>query len=472
MRKTKIICTLGPASDSDEMIRELMLAGMNCARFNFSHGSHEEHKARFDKVIAARRELDLPVATLLDTKGPEIRLRDFENGSIELKEGQHFTLTTDETVIGNENIVSVTFKEMTHDVIPGSTILIDDGLVALSVESIEGNDIHCVVMNGGKISNKKGVNIPNIDVSMPFISEKDRSDIIFGCELGFEYLAASFTRTAQDILDIREILDEHGGHMKIIAKIESMQGVKNIDEILDVVDGIMVARGDLGVEVPLEDVPIIQKMIIKKCIKRGKICVTATQMLDSMIHNPRPTRAEATDVANAVYQGTTAIMLSGETAAGKYPLQTVRTMARIAARTEEDVDYKEQMQERIAVSQTSQTRAISHAATTLANDIHAKALIVVTMSGYTGRRISSYHPTIPVIACTVRESVACQMNVLFGVQPLIIPQQEKAELLFTSAISAAKKAGYVQTGDSVVLAAGVPLGISGKTNMLRVMEVE
>ena len=319
MRKTKIICTLGPASESEETIKELMLAGMNCARFNFSHGSHEEHKARFDTVIRLRRELGLPVATLLDTKGPEIRLRDFENGSVVLEEGQHFTLTTDENVVGNQDRVSVTFKEMTNDVIPGSTILIDDGLVALSVESIEGSEIHCVVMNGGKISNKKGVNIPNIDVSMPFISEKDRSDIIFGCELGFEYLAASFTRTAQDILDIREILDAHNSKMKVIAKIESMQGVKNIDSILDVVDGIMVARGDLGVEVPLEDVPVIQKMIIKKCIKRGKIVVTATQMLDSMIHNPRPTRAEATDVANAVYQGTTAIMLSGETAAGKYP---------------------------------------------------------------------------------------------------------------------------------------------------------
>lgn len=472
MRKTKIICTLGPASESEEVIKELMLSGMNTARFNFSHGSHEEHKARFDKVIRLRRELGLPVATLLDTKGPEIRLRDFENGSVELKEGQCFTLTTDENFIGNEEKVSVTFKEMTNDVIPGSTILIDDGLIALSVEKIEGQDIHCKVMNGGKISNKKGVNIPNVDVSMPFISEKDRGDIIFGCELGFEYIAASFTRTAQDILDIKEILDAHDSNMKIIAKIESMQGVKNVDDILDVADGVMVARGDLGVEVPLEDVPVIQKMIIAKAIKKGKIVVTATQMLDSMIHNPRPTRAEATDVANAVYQGTTAIMLSGETAAGKYPVKAVRTMAKIAARTEQDVDYEEQIKERVAVSHTSQTRAVSHAATTLAADIDAKAIIVVTMSGYSGRRISSYHPTIPVIACAVRESVACQMNLLFGVQPLTIPQQEKADLLFSAAISAAKKAGLVQTGDSVVLAAGVPLGISGKTNMIRVMDVD
>lgn len=472
MRKTKIICTLGPASESEEVIKELMLSGMNTARFNFSHGSHEEHKARFDKVIRLRRELGLPVATLLDTKGPEIRLRDFENGNVELKEGQCFTLTTDENFIGNEEKVSVTFKEMTNDVIPGSTILIDDGLIALSVEKIEGQDIHCKVMNGGKISNKKGVNIPNVDVSMPFISEKDRGDIIFGCELGFEYIAASFTRTAQDILDIKEILDAHDSNMKIIAKIESMQGVKNVDDILDVADGVMVARGDLGVEVPLEDVPVIQKMIIAKAIKKGKIVVTATQMLDSMIHNPRPTRAEATDVANAVYQGTTAIMLSGETAAGKYPVKAVRTMAKIAARTEQDVDYEEQIKERVAVSHTSQTRAVSHAATTLAADIDAKAIIVVTMSGYSGRRISSYHPTIPVIACAVRESVACQMNLLFGVQPLTIPQQEKADLLFSAAISAAKKAGLVQTGDSVVLAAGVPLGISGKTNMIRVMDVD
>ena len=471
MRKTKIICTLGPASEDDQTITELMKAGMNVARFNFSHGSHEEHKAKFEKVIRLRHELDLPVATLLDTKGPEIRLRDFENGSVELKEGQRFTLTTDE-VMGNEERVSVSYKEMTQDVIPGGTVLIDDCLVALNVLEINGPDIVCEVMNGGVISNKKGVNIPNIDLSMPFISEKDRDDLIFGCEMGFEYCAASFTRTAQDILDIRKIFDEHGGHMKIIAKIESMQGVKNVDEILDVADGIMVARGDLGVEVPLEDVPIIQKQIIEKCIKRGKIVVTATQMLDSMIHNPRPTRAEANDVANAIYQGTTAIMLSGETANGKYPVLACRTMARIAKRVEEDVDYDKIGRLRSQSSKVSQTRAVSHAAVTLAKDINAKAILCVTISGYTGRRIASYHPDRQVIACTISETVACQMNLLFGVSPLTIPQQDKTEMLFSSALHAAKKAGLVESGDSVVLCAGVPLGESGKTNMIRVMDVD
>lgn len=470
MRRTKIVCTLGPASDSKKMMKELMEAGMNVARFNFSHGSHKEHKMRFDRVIALRRELGLPVATLLDTKGPEIRLRDFENGSVELQEGQCFTLTTEE-VIGNENRVSVSYKDIVNDLYEGCTVLIDDGLIALSVETIDGSEIHCKVMNGGKVSDKKGVNIPNVDVSMPFISDKDRDDIIFGCEMGFEVLAASFTRTADDIREIRKIMDAHDGHMKIIAKIESMQGVKNIDEILEEADGVMVARGDLGVEVPLEDVPVIQKTILKKSNDAGKISITATQMLDSMMHNPRPTRAEATDVANAVYLGTSAIMLSGETAAGTYPVQTVRTMVKIATRTEEDVDYKSLMQNSFG-RLTSTTRAISHATCTVADDIEAQAIIGVTMSGFTATRISSYHPNVPVIACSVRESVACQMNLLFGVYPLIIPQEEKAEMLFTAAISAAKKAGFVKQDDKVVLAAGVPLGETGKTNMIRVFKVE
>ncbi len=471
LRKTKIICTLGPASTDEQTMRKLMQSGMNVARFNFSHGSHEEHKDRFDRIVRLRRELDLPVATLLDTKGPEIRLRDFEDGSIELKEGQTFTLTT-ENVVGNQDRVSVTYADMTKDVYKGCTILIDDGLIALSVDDVNDSNIVCTVMNGGKVSNKKGVNIPNVDVTMPFISEKDRDDIIFGCELGYEFIAASFTRTAEDVNEIRQIINDHEGHMKIIAKIESMQGVKNIDAILEAADGVMVARGDLGVEVPLEDVPIIQKQIIKKANQAGKIVVTATQMLDSMIHNPRPTRAEATDVANAIYQGTTAIMLSGETAAGKYPVQTVRTMARIAERTEGDINYKKLMKNRFDSRLTSKTRAISHAVCTIADDIQARAILGVTMSGYSVDRISSYHPTVPIVACAVRESVACQMNLLFGVYPLTIPQEEKAEMLFSAAVSAAKKAGYVEAGDEVVCAAGFPLGITGRTNTIRVIDVE
>ena len=327
MRKTKIICTIGPASDSEEMLKKLMLAGMNVTRFNFSHDTHEAHAEKFKRVVKLRRELGLPVATLLDTKGPEIRLRDFKNGSEMLEKGAKFTLTTRE-LLGDNTIVSVSYKELPSDVQKGGVILIDDGLIGLRVDEVDGTEIHCTVENGGKVSNHKGVNIPGADLSMPFISDQDRSDIEFGCQMGFDYIAASFTRTAADIRAIREILNAHGSKMKIIAKIESVQGVKNIKEIFKEADGVMVARGDLGVEVPAEDVPAIQKEIIKLGAKMGKIVITATQMLDSMIHNPRPTRAEVTDVANAIYDGTMAIMLSGETAAGSYPVEAVEKKTR------------------------------------------------------------------------------------------------------------------------------------------------
>lgn len=475
MRKTKIICTIGPASESEEMLRKLMLAGMNVARFNFSHGTHAEHEAKFNRVIKLRKELGLPIATLLDTKGPEIRLRNFVDGKIELVEGQKFTLTTDETVEGTQDIVSVTYKDIVKDVKVGGTVLIDDGLIGLRVDNVTDTEVQCTVTNGGPVSNHKGVNLPGTDLSMPFISEQDRSDIIFGCELGFELMAASFVRTAQDIRDLREIMKEHGGKMRIIAKIESTQGVRNIDEIIEEADGIMVARGDLGVEVPMEDVPVLQKAFIHKAIRKGKIVVTATQMLDSMIHNPRPTRAECTDVANAIYDGTTTIMLSGETASGSYPLEAVQTMAKIAERTEASINYKERRAQLAKESldyRTSITTAISHAVCDVASDIQAKAIITVTMSGFTARRISRFKPEIPIIACTVSDAAACQMNILFDVVPLTIPQEDKAEMLFLAAIDAAKKAGYVNTGDSVVVAAGLPLGVSGNTNMIRVFTVE
>lgn len=471
MRKTKIICTIGPASESEEMLEKLMKAGMDVARFNFSHGTHEEHEAKFQRVQRLRRELGLTVATLLDTKGPEIRLRDFEGGKTELKRGQKFTITTQEDVMGTNERASVTYKNIVNDVHEGGTILIDDGLIELHIDKIEGTEVHCTVVNGGPVSNHKGVNIPGEDLSMPFISAQDKSDIEFGCRLGFDLLAASFTRTAQDIKDIRKILDANGSKMKIIAKVESVQGVRNIKEILEEADGVMVARGDMGVEVPLEDVPSIQKKIIKLANSMGKTVVTATQMLDSMIHNPRPTRAEATDVANAIYDGTTAIMLSGETAAGAYPLEAVQTMARIAERTEQDINYRARMQRIIEEDQTDITTAISHATCTVADDIKASAIITVTMSGFTARRLSKYRPDCPIIACTVNEQVAAQMNVLFDVYPLLIPEENTAEMLFDAAIAAAKKAGYVKTGDNVVLTAGLPLGIAGNTNMVRVMEV-
>ena len=455
MRKTKIICTIGPASESEEKIRELINAGMNVARFNFSHGTHEEHKAKFKRLVRIRREMGKPVATLMDTKGPEIRLRDFEGGKVMLEKGKGFTLTTEE-VMGTAERATISYKDLVKDVSAGSVILIDDGLIELRVDNVTDTDIHCTIINGGPVSNHKGVNVPDTDLSMPFISDQDREDIIFGCKLGYEYIAASFTRTADDVREIRKILDAHNSRMKIIAKIESTQGVNNIDEILDVADGVMVARGDLGVEVPMEEVPVYQKHIIHLAEVRGKIVVTATQMLDSMMHNPRPTRAEATDVANAIYDGTTAIMLSGETASGAYPIEAVQTMVRIAVKT---------------IQQRRKRARVQFLTCMVAQDIEAKAIVTVTMSGFTARRISKYKPTCPIVACSVSEPVACQMNLLFGVIPMTIPQEDNEEMLFEAAVMAAKQAGIAQKGDKVVLTAGVPLGETGNTNMVRVFEV-
>ena len=469
MRKTKIICTIGPASESEMMLRKLIAAGMNVARFNFSHGTHEEHEAKFRRVVRIRRELGLPIATLLDTKGPEIRLRDFEGGKVVLEKGQTFTLTTDE-VLGDATRAAVTYKDLPADVAVGGTILIDDGLIGLRVDSKTDTEVVCTVINGGPVSNHKGVNLPGADLSMPFISGQDRADIEFGCRMGYDFIAASFTRTAKDVQDIRDILVANNSRMRIIAKIESVQGVNNIEEILEAADGVMVARGDLGVEVPLEDVPVIQKHIIQRANQMGKVVVTATQMLDSMMKNPRPTRAEATDVANAIYDGTTAIMLSGETAAGAYPEEAVRTMATIAERAERDIHFKNHMVQ-YDEDMTDITTAISHATCTVAGHLEAAAIITVTMSGFTAIRLSRYKPSCPIVACTNSEPVACQMNLLYDVFPLNIPQEDREELLFEAAVDAAKKAGYVKKGDNVVLTAGVPLGIAGNTNMTRVVEV-
>lgn len=470
MRKTKIICTIGPASDSEEKLRALMEAGMNVARFNFSHGTHEEHREKFKRLVRVRRELGKPVATLMDTKGPEIRLRDFEGGKVMLEKGSGFTLTTEE-VMGTAERAAISYKDLVKDVSKGSCILIDDGLIELRVENVTETEIHCTVINGGPVSNHKGVNVPDTDLSMPFISEQDRSDIEFGCKLGYEYIAASFTRTADDVREIRKILDAHGSKMKIIAKIESTQGVNNIDEILDAADGVMVARGDLGVEVPMEEVPVYQKHIIHLAETRGKIVVTATQMLDSMMHNPRPTRAEATDVANAIYDGTTAIMLSGETANGAYPVEAVKTMSRIAEAAENDIDYRRRFMHRPAEDAVDVTTAISHSTCMVAQDIGAKAIVTVTMSGFTARRISKYKPICPIVSCAISETVACQMNLLYGVFPLNIPQEDNEEMLFEAAVMAAKRAGFCEKGDKIVFTAGVPLGQTGNTNMIRVMEV-
>lgn len=467
MRKTKIICTLGPSTDREGILEELVKEGMNVARFNFSHGSHEEQKGRLNQLKEIRTRLNKPIAALLDTKGPEIRIREFVNGKITLEEGQEFTLTSDE-VEGNEQIVSVTYKDLYKDVKPGDSILIDDGLIGLEVQKITGHDILCIVKNGGVVSNKKGVNLPGVEVNMPFISPKDHDDILFGIQEGFDFIAASFTRTAADVKEIRDILENNGGHgIKIIAKIENQQGVDNIDSIIEAADGIMIARGDMGVEIPLEDVPVIQKAIITKVYNAGKQVITATQMLDSMIKNPRPTRAETTDVANAIYQGTSAIMLSGETAAGKYPVEALRTMVKIACRTEDDVPYNQQFSVRAKDDSTNVTTAISHATCMTAIDLGAKAIIAVTRSGVTARMVSKYRPGCLIIGCSPDERTCRQLNMSWGVEPIHMREEYSMEILLLHATEAAERHGYVKEGDTVVLTIGVPLGRPGNTNLLK-----
>lgn len=468
LRKTKIICTLGPSTDKGEVLRNLMLEGMNVARFNFSHGSHEEQKARLDKLVELREELDLPIAALLDTKGPEIRLKLLKDGKAQLKAGQMFTLSVGDS-LGDENGVCITYEDLYKDVKVGDRILIDDGLIEMTITAINGTDIVCQVENDGMISNRKGVNVPNVELSMPFINEKDYSDIVFGIENDFDFIAASFTRTAEDILKIRKILEEkNGNNINIIAKIENKQGVDNIDEIIRVSDGIMVARGDMGVEIPLEDVPVIQKMIIEKVYKAGKVVITATQMLDSMMKNPRPTRAEATDVANAVYDGTSAIMLSGETAAGAYPIEALRTMVKIARRTENDIDYGSLMRKRDVMINPDITNAIAHATCTTAMDLNASAIITVSKSGRTARMISKYRSDCPIIGGSIDEKVCRQLNMSWGVTPIMIDVQNNSDELFEHAVAKSVEHGLVNEGEIVVITAGVPLGISGTTNLIKV----
>ncbi len=468
MRKTKIVCTLGPATNDPKIVEELIKSGMNVARFNFSHATHAEHKKRFDEFVEVRERLGVPVATMLDTKGPEVRVKKFLHGGAELKKGQSFILTTDE-VDGTEEHCSVTYKGLPNDVKKGTVILIDDGLIELTVEDVVGNNIFCRVLNGGRVSDNKGINVPNVRLTIPFLGEKDKSDIKFGAEVGFDFIAASFVRSARDVLDIREYLASLGNtDIKIIAKIENMEGVRNADEILRVSDGLMVARGDLGVEVPLEEIPVIQKDLIKKVYNAGKQVITATQMLDSMIKNPRPTRAEATDVANAIYDGTSAIMLSGETANGLYPVEAVKTMARIAERTESDINYIHRFSTRIQDKGSDVTNAISHATCTTAHDLGAKAIVTVTKSGRTAREISKFRPLSPIVAFTMSKKVCRQMNLSWGVYPLILEEKANTDELFADAIEGAKKAGYVDDGDLVVITAGVPLGVSGTTNLLKV----
>lgn len=467
-RKTKIVCTLGPATEDDAILRELMLSGMDVARLNFSHGSHEYHLNNIQRIRRLAGELGKPIAIMLDTRGPEIRLELFENHRVELKKGQTFTLCM-ESILGNAEHASITYKELPKDVHEGSSILIDDGLVSLTVRSLNEKEIVCTVNNDGVISDRKGINVPDVDLSMPYLSQQDRQDIAFGVRNDIDFVAASFTRTAEDILEVRRLFSQEGrSNVNIIAKIENMQGVQNIDEILRVSDGIMVARGDLGVEIPLEQVPVIQKMLIHRAYSSGKPVITATQMLDSMMKNPRPTRAESTDVANAIYDGTSAIMLSGETAAGQYPVEAVRTMASIALCAESDINYEKRFKDRLAEVGADVTNAISHATCTSAHDLGASAILTVTKSGRTAKMISKYRPSCPIICCTTDETVCRQLNLSWGVTPLMFSEVGNTDELFERAVEAGENAGLLHDGELVVITAGVPLGVSGTTNMMKV----
>ena len=464
MRKTKIICTLGPSTDKGDVLHDLIANGMNVARFNFSHGSYEEHGGRLAKLKALREELGKPVAALLDTKGPEIRLKEFKNGVEMLEAGQTFTLTTRE-VEGTKEICSITYKDLPQDVQPGGTIMLDDGLIMLRIETVTDTDIVCTVLNNGKIKTKKGVNVPGVHLSMPYLSQKDKEDIIFGVKNGFDFIAASFVRTAQDVYDIRNLLNEYDSNIRIIAKIENREGVNNIDSILCAADAVMVARGDLGVEIDFTELPGIQKNIIDRSFSFGKPIVTATQMLDSMMVNPRPTRAEISDVANAIYDGTSAIMLSGETAAGDYPVEALKTMSAIAERTENEEHYRVQ---RPAEGQISVSDATAHAACLTAKDVNAAAIVTVSESGNTARLLSKYRPKQPIIACVMDEQVQRQLSLSWGITSLLMGPARSTDELIEMSTNLTQQNGYLHNGELAVVTAGVPVGVSGTTNMIKI----
>ncbi|MBR1751187.1 MAG: pyruvate kinase [Ruminococcus sp.] len=473
MRKTKIICTIGPATDDENIMRELMKSGMNVARFNFSHSTYDEHKRRFEMVERIRSELGVPVATLLDTKGPEVRLKTFKDSKpVEIKDGEEFLLTTRD-VEGDEKQASVTFEHLPRDVKAEDRILINDGVIELKVKSVrENTDIYCEVIHGGKLSDHKGINVPGVKLSMPYISDDDMRDLEFGAKMRYDFIAASFVRTGADVIYLRKFTQSLGWYnVRIIAKIENMDGVENIDEILEASDGVMVARGDMGVEIPFEQIPAIQKDIIHKAYNAGKVVITATQMLESMIINPRPTRAEITDVANAIYDGTSAIMLSGETAAGKFPVEAVKTMALIAETTENNINYAKRFKLRDDVKSESVTEAISHATVTTANDLNAKAIITVTKGGGTARMLSKYRADCPIIGLTTDETTLRQLSMSWGVIPGLIAEQTNTDELMKSAIECALENGWLSHGDLTVITAGVPLGISGNTNLIKVETV-
>ncbi|MBO9607506.1 MAG: pyruvate kinase [Paenibacillaceae bacterium] len=471
MRKTKIVCTIGPSSESPEMLKKLITAGLNVARLNFSHGDFEEHGNRIRNIRTACRELNKTVAILLDTKGPEIRTGKLAVEPIELVQDETITLTTEE-ILGDASRISVSYRGLPNDVHVGSTILIDDGLIGLSVTAVRGSEIDCRIVNGGQIKSRKGVNVPGVKISLPGITEKDAADIVFGVEQGVDFIAASFVRKASDVLEIRELLEKHNAsHIQIISKIENQEGVDNLDEILEVSDGLMVARGDLGVEIPAEEVPLVQKRMIKKCNYAGKPVITATQMLDSMQRNPRPTRAEASDVANAIFDGTDAIMLSGETAAGKYPLDSVQTMSRIAERAESALEHREIYNKQTREQQTTVTEAISQAVANSALELEAKAIITATESGFTARMVSKYRPKAPIVAVTPNADVVRRLCLIWGVIPIQSEEAKTTDEMFDRAVDCGVKEGLVKLGDVVIITAGVPVGRSGSTNLIKVHHV-
>ncbi len=476
MKKTKIVCTMGPNTDDREVMAALIKNGMNVARFNFSHGDHEEHRARMELLCSVRDELHIPVASMLDTKGPEIRTGSLKGKKPVLEDGQQFTLTIRPDVLTDENIASITYEGLVQDVEIGGRILIDDGLIELVVESKTETDIVCRVLNGGELGAKKGVNVPNVKINLPGITEKDKRDILFGIDEGFDFVAASFVRNADCIREIRSLLDAHGSNMRIIAKIENAEGIDNIDEILEAADGIMVARGDMGVEIPAENVPHIQKLIIKKCNEAQKPVITATQMLDSMIRNPRPTRAEVTDVANAIYDGTDAIMLSGETAMGKYPVEALRMMVHIAESSEPYLDYGEYSHRNINAYDRLISNALSRATVWTADALHAKAIIAPTMHGFTTNLISNWRPRCTIIGMSPNKDVLRKMQLSWGVEPVVSVREATTDELIEHSVEIAKKRGYIQSGDKVVVTVGVkqkhqPANSLGETNNLRVIEV-
>lgn len=471
MQKTKIICTVGPTSSSVEILKELIEKGADAFRLNFSHETHETHLMKIQNIREARNQMNVPIPIILDTKGPEVRIGVFQKDKISLKEGDTFVLTTRECE-GNERQVSISYAGLPKDVAQGSVILVDDGLLALEVISTTDTDITCRVLNNASISSRKGVNVPGVYLNIPFLTERDKNDLLFGIEQDVDYVAASFVRRAKDVVEMRKFLQENGGgYLKIISKIENQDGVQNIDEILEVSDGIMVARGDLGVEIPTEVVPLVQKALIAKANAKSVPVITATQMLDSMIRNPRPTRAEASDVANAIYDGSDAIMLSGETANGAYPIESVATMSRIADAIEHSDDYKEKMEHINANIDMNITNAISHAACVTARELGATCVVTVTHGGSTANLISKFRPCCPIVASTVDQHVCRQMNLYWGVYPVLAKEESRTEMLFRSAVKSCIDCGLAKDGDIIVITAGVPLGISGSTNILKVHTV-